>query len=71
MLGIFFENDGSRKEKFILLLTVLLFGLILLAIYFVVEAVKGFNAVHDDLVTAPIQNKGQVTPELATNEEHL
>jgi hypothetical protein len=71
MLGIFFENDGSRREKFILLLTVLLFGLILLAIYFVVEAVKGINAVHNDLVTAPIQNRDEVTPELATNEEHI
>ncbi|MFM7021980.1 MAG: hypothetical protein ACKOXB_03310 [Flavobacteriales bacterium] len=71
MMGLFLENDGSRKEKVLLILTVLLFGLILLAIYFVVEAVKGFNAVHDDLVTAPIQNKEDVTPELALNEEHI
>ncbi|MCX6183074.1 MAG: hypothetical protein NT150_14250 [Bacteroidetes bacterium] len=71
MLGMFFENDGTRKEKFILLLSVLLFGLVLLAIYVVVEAVKGFNAVHEDLVTAPIRSKDEITPELPTNEEHL
>ena len=71
MLGIFFEGDGSRKEKFLLLLTVLVFGLILLAIYVVVEAVKGFNAVHDDLSTSPIQNKKEITPELVINEERL
>ncbi len=73
MLGILFENDGSRKEKWLLFLTILVFGLILLAIYLVVEAVKGVNAVHEDLVTSPIRNKGDltVTTELVTNEKHL
>lgn len=71
MLGLFLENDGTRKEKFFLFLTILFFGLILLAIYAVVEAVRGINAVHDDLLTAPIQNKKELTPELAINEKHL
>jgi hypothetical protein len=71
MLDLFFENPGNRKEKFALILTLLLFGLVLLAIYGVVEMVKGFNAVHSDLGTAPIVNKEDVIEQVVGDEEHL
>ena len=71
MLELIFDSYGSRKEKFLLVLTLLVFGLILLAIFMVVEAVKGLNAVHEDLATSPIQNRKDITVDLVTNEEHL